>query len=63
MKAFWIGFEKRADDQPSLISDWIKEDKDDTAKAKANSKVETKVDPRELSEWQGPEAWYRWGNP
>ena len=55
------GFAKAAaeDDTPSLISDWVHEDKDARRKAEEDSKVETKVDPRALSEWQGPEAWFR----
>jgi hypothetical protein len=61
--AFWNGFTKQAEDQPSLISDWIKEDKEARQQAVKDSKVETKVDPRQLSEWQGPEAWYRFGSP
>ena len=62
--AFWNGFVKRAgEDVPSLISDWFQEDEDERKKAVADSKVDTRVDPRQLSEWQGPEAWYRFGSP
>jgi len=64
MTHFWYGFDKRAEtEMPSLISDWAKEDEDEERKAKDDFKIDTKVDPRELSEWQGPEAWYRWGWP
>jgi hypothetical protein len=52
-----------AADSPSILSDWFQEGEDEQRKAKEDSKVDTRVSPRDLSEWQGPEAWYRFGSP
>jgi hypothetical protein len=62
---FWLGFDKKAaaSEMPSVISEWAKEDRDEADRVLAASKMETKIDPRELSEFMGPEAWYRWGWP
>lgn len=56
--AFWRGFEKRSKaDEPSTIADWIAEDKAEQVKAK--DKPPVRVDARDLSEWRGPEAFFR----
>lgn len=60
---FWAGFEKRADEHPTVINDWVSDVKAATTKAKAESKIDTRIDPAEAGQWLGPEAWYRHGWP
>lgn len=53
------GFFKKAEESPSVISDWFAEAAAATKKVKTKTE-DKKVDPRSLSEWQGPEAWHRY---
>ena len=58
---FFRGFCKQAASttaEPTVISDWLSEAAKEQKKVR-DKKPDKKVDPRELSEWQGPEAWYR----
>jgi len=49
------GREKKAGESP--IDDWLAQAKDESKKAKVVKPL--RVDPRELSEWRGPDAWPR----
>ena len=44
----------------SVIDSWLSEAKDEEAKLKKDKEGRRdKIDPRELSEWPGPDAWHR----
>lgn len=49
--AFWQGFEKAA----GIVEDWKRESEEEPEKPEP-----VRVDAREASEWQGPEAWPRY---
>lgn len=57
MKAYWLGFYKKAVEEPSLISDWLAQEKKENKSLK-DKKKDNHVDPRELSEWITPDVWY-----
>lgn len=52
--AFWSGFQKKAQEDS-----WLAEEKDEEKALKERAKIPFKIDPRELSEWRGPEQTIR----
>lgn len=53
-KAFWQGFEKRAGEDPGT-SPWLAAEKAEVRRVKSEARKPLRIDPREASEWRGPE--------